>query len=222
MEKTTVFNLVILDESGSMSSQTEATISGCNETLNVIREEARKNSDKIRSLVSIYAFQDGGEICSRYLVKNQNALEVREITNKDYCPWGNTPLYDAIGSTLSELKAVADTYENATAIVTIMTDGYENSSTMYSYDKVANLIASLREIGWTINLVGADVDVEKMARELNISVDNTMRYNKRDTNRMWERFNRGTMEVYKEEIFLCKCSEEDKIKARKSRKFFND
>ena len=34
--KTTVFNLIILDESGSMGSLTNATISGCNETLSVI------------------------------------------------------------------------------------------------------------------------------------------------------------------------------------------
>ena len=37
MEKTTVFNLIILDESGSMSDCTRATISGCNETINVAK-----------------------------------------------------------------------------------------------------------------------------------------------------------------------------------------
>lgn len=170
---TTVFNLIILDESGSMGHLTDATLSGCNETLNLIRINAG-NSTHTRSLVSVYAFQSGGQYQSRYIVKNAKPTDVRDITTNDYHPQGCTPLLDAVGSTLTELKAVAATHEDATGIITIITDGYENSSTQYSGHDVAALIASFKEMGWTVNLIGANVDVETLANKMNI--DNRMSF----------------------------------------------
>lgn len=222
MEKTVVFNLIILDESGSMSPMTAATISGCNETLNVIRSQAKQNADKIKSFVSIFAFQNGGPVASRYLVKNADALTVNDLTDKDYRPWGNTPLLDAVGSTLSELKAIAETHENSTAIVTIMTDGYENSSTTWNWQRVAALISQLREIGWTINLVGADIDVEAMADRMNIAHGNRMCYQKAETQSMWQEFSARNEAVMREEADMCcpQISEELRRETRRSRKFF--
>ena len=55
--KTTVFNLIILDESGSMGSCVNSTISGCNETINVAKQLQANNPDTQRVLMSIYAFQ---------------------------------------------------------------------------------------------------------------------------------------------------------------------
>ncbi len=217
LSKTTVFNLIILDESGSMSGIENQTLSGCNETLNVIRSTAKEKSDKIRSLVSVYAFQSGSEYPSRYLVKNAKPEEVRDITVKDYHPLGSTPLLDAVGSTLSELKAVASTHENATGIVTIITDGYENSSEHYTWQSVGNLILQLKEIGWTINLIGANIDVEKMAKTIN--VDNRMAFtaDANDTKRMFNDFSRNTktrMCEYAEED--CNMAMEERIKERKA------
>lgn len=188
--KTTIFNLIILDESGSMSGVTEQTISGCNETLNVIRASAKENAATQNSFVSIYAFQDGGPIKSRYLVKNAHPEDVKDITTKDYSPYGNTPMLDAVGSTLSELKAISETHEDATGIVTIMTDGYENASTHYTWEKVANIISSLRELGWTINLIGANINIEEMSKRMNVNQANSMAY-KADcegTKSMWDNF----------------------------------
>ena len=49
--KTTVFNLIILDESGSMEQMTNQTISGCNETLNIIRSNAKTHAETMNSFV---------------------------------------------------------------------------------------------------------------------------------------------------------------------------
>ena len=51
--KTTVFNLIILDESGSMSGLEKRTISGCNEVIQVARNGALDNNGELRSLVSV-------------------------------------------------------------------------------------------------------------------------------------------------------------------------
>lgn len=224
--KTTVFNLIILDESGSMSGVTEQTISGCNETINVAKHAATENADALRSLVSIYAFQDGGPVKSRYIVKNVKAEDAVHITGKDYRPCGNTPLLDAVGSTLSELKAVSATHEDATGVITIITDGYENSSRRYNWHQVAALIAQFKEMGWTVNLIGANIDVEKMATQMNI--DNAMAFQatKAGTTAMWNEYRERHSQKMAD--YACESrmydSHEDRVASRiaKSSKFFKE
>lgn len=217
--KTTVFNLIVLDESGSMSHLSEQTVSGCNETINVAKTQAEKNADVFRSLMSVFAFQSGGPVSSRYIMKNEDVLKVRHITDKDYRPWGGTPLLDAVGSTLTELKTVAATHEDATGVVTIITDGMENSSTLYSWQDVARLISEFKEMGWTVNLIGANIDVEEMGKRMNI--DNRMAFqaSKVGSAKMWHEFNLSTsanMDCYAEESRSIE-DVEDRIMSRKSR-----
>lgn len=217
--KTTVFNLIVLDESGSMSHLTEQTISGCNETINVAKTQAEKNADVFRSLMSVYAFQDGGPVKSRYIMKNEDAIKARHISGEDYRPWGSTPLLDAVGSTLTELKTVAATHEDATGVITIITDGMENSSSHYSWQDVANLISQFKEKGWTVNLIGANIDVDEMGKRMNI--DNRMAFqaSKVGTENMWNAFSASTsahMDCYAEES-RCLEDVEERIQSRKSR-----
>lgn len=190
--KTTVFNLIVLDESGSMRSLTEQTISGCNETINVAKSQAEKNADVFRSLMSVYAFQDGGPVKSRYIMKNENATEARHISAEDYRPWGNTPLLDAVGSTLTELKTVAATHEDATGVITIITDGMENSSTQYSFKEVSALISQFKEMGWTVNLIGANIDVEAMGKRMNIDNRMSFKATNEGVKDMWDEYSLRT------------------------------
>lgn len=222
--KTTVFNLIILDESGSMSGVTEQTISGCNETINVAKTSAEKNADVLRSLTSIYAFQDGGPVKSRYILKNEDSTKVRNITKDDYQPCGCTPLLDAVGATLTELKTVAATHEDATGVITIITDGFENASTRYSWKDVADLISQFKEMGWTVNLIGANIDVDEMASKMNI--DNRMAFqaSPAGTRGMFLNINKccvSRMQEYADEARSCDDVEE-RIASRKKRssKFF--
>lgn len=166
--KTTVFNLIILDESGSMGHLTKQTVSGCNETLSIIRNSQNKAGDDQLYLASIYVFNGMGERPSRYIIKNEPIAIVNDITTRDYCPSGMTPLLDAVGATLTDLEAKANACEDATAVVTIITDGYENSSRRYSFPQIAKKIAALKELGWVFNFLGANIDVEKIGDQLNI------------------------------------------------------
>ncbi len=186
--KTEIYNLIILDESGSMSVVKSQTISGCNETINSIRSSQEKFAETQDHFVSIYAFQDNEKIPSRYLIKNQPATEAAHINGEQYRPWGTTPLYDAVGSTLADLKAVVKEKEMAVGNVTIITDGMENASKYYSLEKVAEMIKELKEEGWNFNFIGADIDVERTADSLNIG------------NRiMFERDDIGTKAMFRKE-----------------------
>lgn len=159
-----VYNLIILDESGSMSGVTGQTITGCNETLNGIRNTAIEQKEQ-NQFVSIYCFDTTN---SRYLFKNMPIEEVKNLTSKDYHPNACTPLYDAIGYTVSQLKEIA-TDSNAIGKVTILTDGYENASKKWNHSSIVELIESLKKKGWLFTFIGANIDVEQTSRSLGIN-----------------------------------------------------
>lgn len=172
--KSEIFNLIILDESGSMGGVVKQTISGCNETLNTIRSAQKQFAETQQHFISIFAFQSNGSRPSRYLCKNVAIDEARDITPDDYCPCGCTPLYDAVGSTLADLKATTYGKKFSIGSVTIITDGMENSSKHYSGQQVAREIEALKELGWSFNFIGANIDVMATAKSLNI--ENAMEF----------------------------------------------
>lgn len=193
---TKIYNLIILDESGSMNCVWNQTISGCNETINTIKSAQEQYADTQEHYVSIYAFQGGTGVPSRYLMKNVKPNDVAQVTKDDYRPYGNTPLLDAVGGTLADLKAVVAGEEQAIGSVTIITDGYENASEYYTFPQVAKMIAALKEQGWSFNFIGANIDVERAAKQMNI--DNYMEFQQSEqgTQQMFERERDSRMNYY--------------------------
>ena len=187
--KTSVYHLIVLDESGSMDCVTRQTISGCNETIQTIRMMQESNKDTQVHYVSIYLFESGR---SRYIVHNQPVGEVKNITDKDYRPAGCTPLFDALGFTLTEMKEIMG-QPDTLGYVTIITDGEENSSRRYTLEDVRNLIDELKKKDVIFSFIGANIDAAEYAKSLNIS--NSMQFVQDDegTRAMWERERRGKM-----------------------------
>lgn len=159
----TVYNLIILDESGSMSGVTGQTISGCNETLNGIRSSAAEDKEQLQ-FVSIFCFDSTN---SRYIIENTPIEKVKDMTSNDYSPNACTPLYDAIGNTVSRLKNIAINSDSIGKVI-IITDGYENASQEWNHSSVVELIESLKKKGWIFTFMGANIDVEQTSRSLGI------------------------------------------------------
>lgn len=182
--KTTIYNLIILDESGSMGCIVNQTISGCNETINTIKALQEEYQETQQHYIDIYAFQSDFRI-SRYLIKNESPTTVKHITANDYRPGGMTNLYDAIGATISDIKNRTKQDPKAIGSVTIITDGMENASTEYTHHQLVKMIDELKEKGWNFNFIGANIDVEQTAHSLNI--DNHMSFVQdcEHTNAMW-------------------------------------
>ncbi len=207
--KTDIFNLIILDESGSMDCVANQTISGCNETINTIRSAQEEYADTQNHYVSIYAFQSRGSKPSRYLIKNCPIDKVENINRELYQPWGCTPLYDAVGSTLVDLKSIVKEKELAIGSVTIITDGLENSSIHYSREKVAKMIDDLEDLGWNFNFIGANIDVENTARSLNIPNSLAFRQDDEGMEKMIKTENRNR-EIYYNRISVCMQEKSDR------------
>ena len=202
---TSVYHLIVLDESGSMSCVTNQTISGCNETIQTIRLMQDNNKDTQTHQVSVYLFESGR---SRYIIHNQPVVEVKDITHKDYCPNGCTPLFDALGFTLMELKEIMGTPDTL-GYVTIITDGEENSSRRYSLHQVRELIDELKKRDVIFSFIGANIDAAEYAKNLNIS--NSMQFVQDDegTRAMWERERRGKMRSGAKMSFMKKFASEE-------------
>jgi uncharacterized protein YegL len=170
--KTKVFNVIILDKSGSMSSIARQAVDGVNETIGSIKSAQEKNPDQ-EHIVTLVAFC-GCEMKTIY--DNVPVAEAKTLTDKDYRPCCMTPLYDAIGTTISRVHALKAKEENSLALVTIITDGYENASHEFTLASISALIESYKEQGWQFTYIGADHDVEHVAFSLHI--DHHMQFDK--------------------------------------------
>ena len=170
--KKRIFNLIIIDESGSMQSIKKEAIDSVNETIQTIRGAQRKHEEQ-EHLVTLVTFND--EVKSVYECVPVN--EVKELTAESYCPDCCTALYDAMGMSLNALrKSVADV---DTVLVTIVTDGYENSSREYDGKAIKALVDELKAQGWVFAYIGANHDVESAA--INISITNVMSFEASDS-----------------------------------------
>lgn len=180
----TYHNLIILDRSGSMTSIRRQTVNGVNETLATIRCFARENPDTDQR-VTLLAFCD----CRmQYIYSNTPIGDIADLQYDQYIPCCNTPLYDAIGSGCSKILGLTAADPEAKVSVTILTDGYENSSREWDHAAIARLIVSLKERGWLIAYIGTGHDVEKVA--LSINITNHMKFEKTD---------KATMEMFRME-----------------------
>ena len=170
--KTRIHNLIILDESGSMESIKRAAINGMNETVQSIRDAQKKHEDQ-EHIVSLVSF-NSSEIKGIY--DCVPVAEVKELTDKEYVPDCRTPLYDAMGLSLNHLRAKVNDEDKV--LVTIITDGEENSSTEYNSAAIKALVDSLKEKGWVFAYIGANQDVLKVAQT--ISITNVMNFSSTD------------------------------------------
>ena len=170
--KTRIHNLIILDESGSMESIKRAAINGMNETVQSIRDAQKKHEDQ-EHIVSLVSF-NSSEIKGIY--DCVPVAEVKELTDKEYVPDCCTPLYDAMGLSLNHLRAKVNDEDKV--LVTIITDGEENSSSEYNSAAIKALVDSLKEKGWVFAYIGANQDVLKVAQT--ISITNVMNFSSTD------------------------------------------
>ena len=166
-----VYSLIVLDESGSMYSIARQAVDGINETLNGIRKTQQEEPYQ-RQYVSIVTFEGNG-VKGVKTIRDRVPIEnVKNLGDGDYCPGGCTPLYDAMGLSLTHLQNCVR--NDDVVLVTIITDGYENSSCEYSAQAIRTLVDKLKKKGWTFAYIGANQDAVEVASGLNI--DNALNF----------------------------------------------
>lgn len=153
----------ILDRSGSMSEREKDTIGGFNSML----EKQRKEPGD--AVVSTVLFDDKIEV-----IHDRVAIaDVPDLTEREYFVRGCTALLDAVGGAIHHIGNVhkyarrEDVPEKTLFIIT--TDGLENASRRYTYDKVRRMIERQKErYGWEFLFLGANIDAAAEARRFGI------------------------------------------------------
>ena len=152
-----IYNLIILDASGSMYSIRNEAIAGVVETIQTIRTAQEENADQ-EQMLSLVVF-NGKHIATVY--DRMPITKVSDFNEKDYQPTDNTPLYDAMGDSITNLQRYIDEEENA--LVTIITDGYENASREWNHQRVFQLVEDLKKKNWLFTYIGANQDALAVA-----------------------------------------------------------
>lgn len=163
--------VMILDRSGSMSGLEADTIGGFN---GMIEKQKKEEGE---AYVSVILFDDRSEV----LYDRVEIGKVEPMNDAQYYVRGCTALLDAVGGAIHHIGNVhkyareEDVPEKTIFIIT--TDGMENASRRYSYDKVKKMIEQKKECDrWEFLFLGANIDAVKEARRFGISANRAVRY----------------------------------------------
>lgn len=166
--KQKIFNLIILDASGSMYSIRNEAIAGVVETIQTIRTAQNDNAEQ-EQLFSLVVF-NGAHISTVY--DRMPISNVSDFNEKDYQPTDNTPLFDAMGNGITNLRRYINDDDNV--LVTIITDGYENASREWDHRRITQLVEDLKKKNWLFTYIGANQDALAVARDMGI--DHSMNF----------------------------------------------
>ena len=144
--KKTYYQLILI--SGSMNACLNSTVSAFNEQIEMIMALSEKHADQ--DFISLTTFnQEVSVDVDREQPSKVKKLCINRSLFREsivYKPTGMTALYDAIGASIFQLQnTVGEEIQNdlATVVVVIITDGYENSSRVYSYTQISDMIKEL-------------------------------------------------------------------------------
>jgi len=152
----------ILDNTGSMESIKDATISGFNEYIKGLKKQGN-------NLTLTLTTFNSEKIETPYV--KAKLSEVKELTGETYQPDNLTPLYDAVCRTVKNLEK--EIKKDEAVIVAIMTDGLENNSKEYTQVQMREIIKRLEKKGnWTFAYLGANQDSYAVAQQYGIKIGN--------------------------------------------------
>ena len=172
---------LILDETGSMQECKGAAIAGFNQYVATLRQEPAQ------TLVTLTLFN------SRKTEVRYQATPVARVHDLDvetYRPRDTTPLYDAIGRTLTAARLQVPAESRKLCV--ILTDGEENASRRYTRSQIFDMIKAYEDEGWTFLYLGANHDVWAAGEELGVAEHNRITFLKTDVAHTFECLSEAT------------------------------
>ena len=171
MKKNLTELVFILDRSGSMSGLENDTIGGFNAMIE------KQKRDAGEAYVSTVLFDNHREV----IHDRVDIQKVEPMNREQYYVRGSTALLDAVGKSIRHIANVhkyareEDRPEKTLFIIT--TDGMENASHEYSYERVRKMIEHEKDkYGWEFIFLGANIDAAKEAARFGIDESRAANY----------------------------------------------
>ena len=154
-----------------MSGLEKDTIGGYN---SLIKKQKKEEGE---AYISTVLFDDRTEV----LHDRVGLDKIKPMTEEEYYVRGCTALLDAVGGAIHHIGNVhkyareEDRPEKTLFIIT--TDGQENSSRMYTYEKVKRMVERQKEkYGWEFLFLGANIDAVEEAGRFGIKPERAVNY----------------------------------------------
>ena len=171
MKKNLTELVFILDRSGSMAGLEKDTIGGFNSMI------AKQRREPGEAYVSTILFDNHREV----IHDRVDIHKIQPMTQEQYYVRGSTALLDAVGKSIRHIGNVhkyareEDRPEKTLFIIT--TDGMENASREYDYEKVRRMIEHEKDkYGWEFIFLGANIDATKEAARFGIDESRAANY----------------------------------------------
>ena len=171
MRKNLTEIVFILDRSGSMCGLEADTIGGFNALMK------KQKAEEGEAYVSTILFDDKQQV----LHNRVNLKNVKPMTRDEYFVRGCTALLDAVGGAIHYIgnahKYAREEDRPEKTLFIITTDGMENASRKYTYEKVKQMVQKQKEkYGWEFLFLGANIDAIGVAGRFGIDADRAVNY----------------------------------------------
>lgn len=172
MKKNLTEIVFILDRSGSMMGLEDDTIGGFNAMIQ------KQKAEPGEAVVSTVLFDNHTDV----IHDRVNIQKIEPLTRKEYYVRGCTALLDAVGGAIHHIgnvhKYAREEDRPEKTLFVITTDGMENASRRYSYEKLKAMIERQKEkYGWEFIFLGANIDAAREAARFGIDEDRAVNYN---------------------------------------------
>jgi hypothetical protein len=161
--------LAIVDRSGSMAAN-NANVEMASALNDYFSEQAKLDG---RCLVDYVQFDNRYEL----VYEDTEVAEAKAVIQ----PRSSTSLLDAIGRGATELgeklAGLAEVDRPGKVQVVIVTDGYENSSVDWNYDRVKALVEKqTNDYAWDFVFLGANIDAPTVGAQFGIAHDKSLTF----------------------------------------------
>ena len=171
MKKNLTELVFVLDRSGSMAGLEADTIGGFNAMIE------KQKGEPGEAIVSTVLFDNECDV----IHDRVDVQKILPLTEKEYYVRGCTALLDAVGGAIHHIgnvhKYAREEDRPEKTLFVITTDGMENASRKYSYQRLKGMIQRQKEkYGWEFLFLGANIDAAGEAARFGIDADHSANY----------------------------------------------
>ena len=163
----TTLLVLVVDRSGSMESIREDMEGGIKTLLS---EQAQEEGT---CLVTLVQFDDNYEVVAQ-------GVPASELLTYRLIPRGSTALLDAIGRTISDVRARVEALDPVGRprhiVFAVVTDGMENASKEWSRLHVMDSVKARIGEGWNFSFLGANQDAIQEGGNLGMAAGSSLTY----------------------------------------------
>ncbi|MEO1643422.1 MAG: vWA domain-containing protein [Pseudomonadota bacterium] len=165
-----VSSYILLDRTGSMNDIWDEALTSVNTYAKAVGEVEQGEVNDLKTTVTLAAFDYQGGFQFDVL---RNAVEPESwetVTDAEVTPRGMTPLFDAINRVIT----LAEVENPDKAVIVIMTDGMENSSSEVTKEGAKAALERAEKRGWEVVFLGAEFSSFGDADAVGVSRDKQM------------------------------------------------